>query len=568
MTAGAYQHHLSLADTPGVTADWTGVHPRDSVRAGLYPTPPSVGSFTRNRPFAIRSLALTGARNVWAFFDDFYFRFWFIPKFIDFGLVTSTIFKDVKIWNAYLTNIDLNAITGTGDTSIVIDGPEVPFTFIGLAVNTYSIVALPEGPLTINTDYRFDFANGDSLHLPVTGARARLWQFPIDWGHGFQITYDYKTEIITSRFKREQRIANRTTARKSFEFTIHAAFSKLRELNDLMALWGSRPFVVPELPRRAKLAAQMDASANVCTVEYAPVWLVVDRNVVLIHGEQRETRHVSGVAGATITFSDNTTTVWPAGTNIHPALSANLANELTSKRHTNRVAEMGARFEIVPAFEVAEAVGMSEATFNGREVFNKRWNWADDVSLTYAHFLERLDYGRGRIATYTPAPFNTKTFKATFLNQSREEAETLLQFFGRMKGQRGEFYRATFEPDIVPKTTAPFASKYLRIAGWDFYDAYDGDTVHQAMHVRMNNGEECFARIKEMTTLDDELGKDTQIEIFDTWPFEIAPANTLMVSWLLVWRLGSDTAVFEWLTDSVCKVTLAFKTLEALVVDV
>lgn len=550
---------------PGVASGFTGLRPIDGVRIGIDLDELLEGTFTNTLPIDIRQILMGGSRNVFTHFDDFYYRIYFLPRIVDFGAVANITTQTMKIWNAYLDNVDLDDVTPANNEGIGITLPGIlPFTFLALSIFYFDFVASPDGPPDIDAIYTFDFSNGDSFAVNVIGDRARLWNYSVNWAKDFEVSYDFRTEIITSSAKREQRIALRTTPRKELSFEFHATFAGLRFLNNTMTIWNGRPFIVPEFSRFAVMAEPMLTFTDNVDLEDAPAWLVPEMTVLLISGNTQESRQVESVVGNTVTFVTTTETAWPIATKIYPGLASHLRNNMAAPRKTNAVAVGMARFEVIPTSEIVEVPPAAPITFRDREVFLKKHNWRQDVDLTYDHFREAVDYNRGRIQTYFPSPYNSRAAKLSFLNRNKDEAELLREFFFRMKGQRGEFYRPTFENDLIPKLPASIGSAFLRFDGLEIFDTYTGDTVFQAVYVHMDDGTIFYNTIKEISTIDDLLGNDTQIEFDDPWPVAIDLENIVMISWMPVWRLASDTMTLQWRTDSVCDAALTLKLCEHL----
>lgn len=551
-------------DVPNVTTDFDGTHTKDSIRKGVLADGLVAGAYTEVTP-AGPGITLAGSRNMYSFFDDFYNRFYFVPAIIDFQAIAGTTLRSVVVWNAYLDPLSLNTVAGVNDDGLTLGLPgALPLSFLALQNRTVTVTAEVDGPPEVAAQYTFTFSNGVVINVPVTGTRAKMWAWGMNWKDSFEVEIEYKTEIITSRNKREQRIAQRQTPRKALTFSFSSKNNKFNELNLAMTQWASRTFIVPDFALFVTATSALTAFDVSLDVDEVPVWAVPGATAVLQHGETREARTVASVGVGTITFSNSTATVFPEGTKVHYGYAARLASNLASRRLTNAVQNAKARFEVIPASEPAVPVSGASVSLAGHEIWLKRFNWADDITVEYQFYRNELDFGRGRSQAFFPVAFNPRLIKGVFMGRNNTEAQALIDFFHRCKGQRGEFYRPTFEYDLPQRTDAPQGTVYLRTPGYDVFDAYTNDPFNKAVCVVFDDGTYEFKRIVGMEKFSDILGDDTRLEIETPWTRDIDSDQITMICWMPLCRLATDSITVDWKTDSVCNITFPFTYVHAL----
>lgn len=545
-----------------VSASFPGEHP--SVQVEMSPVMAegiAGGSLTRNR-VDIRQRDYDGTF-VTTFFNDYYNRIHVFPVVLDFGAIVGTTTQNFYVWNAYLSEKEITSLTADGLEGAELVGPSSGKVFAGLEIVSYQLIAYTDGPPFLNALIIFDF-EGESYSVVARGARARLWPLPPTWDKPYRISYEFRTDIITSRSGREQRMAQRERPRKSIEFTAIAHGAKLRELNRLMDEWHDKTFVFPDLPRFVDTSAGVAAGTTAVEVAAVPDWLVADAVVVMQSGSTSELRTVESIDGTTVNFVEVTGVGWPAGSRIYASDSGNLDVTISARRHTNDLAEVGVRMVVRPGTGVAESEGEADLVFDGREVFLRRPNWAQSVDVGFEHPVEVVDFGRGPIGRFMPIDFGTRTTRGTYLGKNFENAEAMRKFFFRMKGRRGEFYAPTWENDLPLQDTANAGTKNLRIVGPEVAQAYADDTVHRAVAVVMNDGTVHLNKVQSIFEDTVEGVASSVIQCAEEWEAEIAPENVKMISWLLVWRFAGDGVTFEWLTNAVANTQLSFQTLENL----
>jgi hypothetical protein len=524
----------------------------------------SVGAFTNVQPIAIRRLLRSGAR-LNAFFDDYYNRIYFLPPTVDLGAISGEVRRSVRVWNSYLRVRILDNIVIANAGGVSLNGPSLPHSFGALAISTWDVVASANGPPQIRATISFNFDTPETFALPVQGARAQISPMLPNWRDPMKISYEFSTEVMTSRNGKEQRRGLRMRPRKSIEFTSTAAGDQLVIFNRLLAHWHGRTILIPEYPRQAITSVETPEFGNTAILANdAPDWMVPGQSVMMAYAKYQEPRRIETVAGNAVVFDSVSGQLWPAGTKIHGGLSGFLEPALESRRPTNQVGEIALRLDVNPGSEIQVSPGPSPLTFNGREVFLIKPNWKSTPTQRFEIERDDVDFGRGRIARVTPWAFPAQILKLTFLDRSFEDADRIRRHFVRMGGQRGEFYMPTWEPDIRIKTTAFGTTQTLRASGTGIYDSHRDDTTTRAIAVILNTGEILLRRVEDIFIVEDDLGTDTAIQVNEPWPLDLTPEVVNKVSWLKVWRYATDTLSMEWMTNSVAQCQLTFRTLEDL----
>jgi hypothetical protein len=382
-----------------------------------------------------------------------------------------------------------------------------------------------------------------------------------NWSDSYVVELSFKTDIKSSRSGREQRRATRDEPRKKLEFSVNATRTRFGSFNRLLERWMDRPIILPELPRRVRLEAPL-LGGNVVAflAETAPDWIIDGGQVVLVYKGYYETRTVDAIAGDEVTFVEFTDMDWPIGTTVHPALSGLLSESQSSQRHTNQAATANVEFDVIPGSEPERTIPAAAETFNGRETFMTKFNWATLPSVAVVSERETIDYDVGPIEVFTPIAFRMRTVKAAFLGRTFAEAEAMQNFFERMKGRRGEFYMPTWEPDIQIFGTAASGTNTLMVEGTEFARDFADSTIHKAICVFMQDG----TTIYRLVTAIAEVGDDSRITVTGNWSTDLTADNVRMISWFLVCRHATDTLQIEWLTNSVAQYQLSILALEAL----
>ena len=499
-----------------------------------------------------------------SFSQDFYNRIYLFPSLIEFGAVTEQVSKSGKVWNAYLSGVSLDDITVSGGDGLQISGPTAPRAVASLQVLDYTYTALSDGPAKLGAEVNFAFGGDVGTYtVSLTGSRALVWPFPPNWSEPYRISYSFKTSILTTHSGREQRRALRQRPRKSLSHAVTIKNTdQLRRYKALMATWQSRTWVMPERTRFVETMTGMASNSQTMSFPSVPGWVAVGGTVVLAHGDKSEMRTVESRTSTSVTFDSQTDTPWPAGTRMFSGVTGRMATQMDAPRSTNSVANVSVKFEANPGVDPEIPYPEPDTFIGDRPVFLEAWNWANEVSVGNEHPINLVDFGVGRSQAYSPIAFGTTTKQTTFLARNPDQADALLGFFNYLRGQWGEFYAPTREPDMDVRLDVSAGVASLRVVGTDIYTNYANGTVNRGIAVFLRDGTIMPRQVVDLGLVEDALGADTAITVGEPWDKEIIVDEVLMVCWMPVWRLASDGLTVEWVTDQVAQVQLASRTLE------
>ena len=397
------------------------------------------------------------------------------------------------------------------------------------------------------------------------GSPAEVWPFRPDFASPWRVSYEFKTEVITSRSGKEQRRALRIRPRKSIEFKATTKGDSFIDLKRMHTRWQNGRFIVPEINRKIAVTSDIASGTSIIPVSEVPFWAVAGRDIIIqrpinpykweqsVHGIQSV-----NVGANTITITNATDFAWTAGTAVHPALLCLMEPETTLASVTSTVGEINVRFSVDPTYEPNPANPGAFTSFDGREVFTKSPNWSSNPSTDFIYPYEQVDFGRGAIQTIRPILFSTQSRRMTFLSRTSADAEGMLAQFMRAKGQRGEFFTDSGEPDIIPSVPTAAGNNIIRVAGRDVFDTYANDTVHKALLFRMVDGTNHYTKVQSIA-LD---GSDSVITVVSSLGQTVSSSTIVRISWVRLSRYATDGLTFDWITESVAQTQLTLRTLE------
>lgn len=398
--------------------------------------------------------------------------------------------------------------------------------------------------------------------MPHTSG-AELWPFQPNWTTPPRVKVEYRTEIITSRSGKEQRRAQRISPRKEIEFDVLVKGDAYIDLKRLLTRWQNKSFIVPDFTRSVTLMSAVPSGATVIPTGTLPWWAVPGMDMIIQTPENpykwRQAVHgILSVAGSNIILADATTSDWPAGSTICPVVMSLAQPEMTVNPRTSTLADVTVRFSVDPGSEPQTLYPDSLPIFDDREVLTWRTNWRDSPVTNFIYPMEQIDYGRGRIETIRPIAFPSATRRISMLAKSSAEAQRYLAQFMRMRGQRGEFWADSGEPDLIPFGNTPSGNNIITVEGGDFFDTYSQSTVYKALQFVMRDG--TVHRTKILGMAMNAANTDVTIETSLNQPVNEATVDR--ISWLRLCRHATDEMTLDWVTDSVVETQITVRTLE------
>jgi hypothetical protein len=399
----------------------------------------------------------------------------------------------------------------------------------------------------------------------VSVLSTNLWPFAPNWRDSYRTTYEFKTDIFTSRSGKEQRRAQRTTPRRGIQFTVTRAQSELRSLDRFLFKMQDRDIVMPDKTRSVRTTAILATGAAVVTCDAVPDWLAVGASVALVAPDATAAKFtVAAVTDDHVTLSSASAANWPVGTRVYPTLTGTLESEIKDSRYSDEVAEIDIEFRENPGTGTPDTVGSPSEVHNGREILPFEPNWKSALGGSFMHTTDVVDFGRGRIRTFRPIDFGTRLQQVQVQFGTPDERRDIVQFFLRMKGQRGEFYAPSNSNDLVLAEPVTSGGTSLKFAGTEVYDAFHDDTVNRSIMFRCRNGYDYPRLVTAVTT---NVDGDSLLELAIPLPLDLDDTTVARISWLPVHRLATDVLNVESVTDGVGQTQLSTRTLEALVVD-
>jgi hypothetical protein len=518
-------------------------------------------------PIQVSSVNYVG-RVLNSYFNDYYNRIWVLPNTsVNFGEIGGLVQQSRTIWNTFSQPVTVTAINETETENVELLNLTVSTSIGRLATRVVQFRTNEQGPSQLEGFYDINFSLGGVKTINVSGRRSLPWpieDFRVNWAEPYEVSMEFRTEIFVSRNGKEQRRAQRSTPRKTIEYSSAFEAGQLRRYNAILANRQTRTFTVPEETKTVKLSSAANQNTNVLAFEEVPNWVRPDFNYMLLNARRREVVQVESVSLNSVTLAGPLQNDWPEQTYLMPVHTARASTQIRAPRLTNGVATVSQIFEVLPTSEPYGDTSETYPLYEDLPVFLEKHNWSQNLEVIYGYEREELDYGKGLVRYYTPIDFSSQVRTLAFDTDEVSRSDRIRDFFIKRRGQREEFWLPTYENDFVlVQDVAPNTDR-LRVKGRDIYDFYRDDKTYRNFIVFLTDGTAITRRIESMQLISDLNGEDTELEVTEVLPQGLQVSEVRVFSWLPRVRFATDILRQSWLTREVSRVTLSFRTLEDL----
>lgn len=385
------------------------------------------------------------------------------------------------------------------------------------------------------------------MSRPVPTRFGRVSPLTPEWRRPVAETYEFKTDVLTSRDGSEMRDALRENPRYSLEHNAHLLRREIdRYLGDLAEAQHT-PFSVPVAWRRVFLAASAAAGTVSLSVATVPWWLVAGSHLVISDGSQVEAVEVLSITGTTLALTEVLGGTFAPGAVVTLAITARAQDDVDFRAETDSLWRGKVVWEQDPGADPWPTTPETPQVYAGHEVFLRAPNWRETPRLSIKQFREMVDSGRGTVAVSAPTQESQLEFRLLYTAISEADSDSLIAFFRRMKGKRGSFWMPTWQRDL---TALSGNGTTLDIPGEDTFFAYLDSRVFNAVAVRHSDDSYQINRVVGVSQINAQ--QDTRFDMAEAWDDPITPDSWL--SWCPLWRFATDRLEVERVTGTVTEV--------------
>lgn len=375
-----------------------------------------------------------------------------------------------------------------------------------------------------------------------------LWPFRANWREAVNTSFAFQTTIFKSTSGKEQRRALRIEPRAEIDFLTSALDAAAQhQLDRFIGENQNREMVMPDYSRVRR--AEVTSNTTIDLVGGAR-WAVPGGLVVIRSETTTELRRIAALLENDVLV---TTTPFAAvgPVQVYPGLYGLLEASLAATMVTAAVKEVRVDFAALPGLQIPVYRGEVGEVFDGREVFLEKADWKAR-SHDFTRERTQLDYEVGRVRTFTPVAFGTRTYAAKFVTSSRGDLERIVGFFFRKFGRLKEFFAPTWADDLTVVAEAG-PSLTVRANG---STTLDDNTVDRALMILRDDGSRSYHRVTGLAL----AGDNQALTVTPNIP--VATSGIVLVCWMPLCRFATDQLSISHRTAEVATFDFSIQTLQ------
>lgn len=531
-----------------------------------YPIPKKASLYASNLPISVIQQSMSASVNEVAF-GAFYRRFIFDNTNLSLGFVTADKLIDFKIFNGFfdakrLREIRLSNLSGvsvetaSGKSDVIINP---------LRTSVLKIKVSSKGFAKIDGSMELIFEGISPITIRITGSRALLWNVLPNWKNSVRETFMYKTDVITSYNKKEQRRSLITQPRRGVGYEAVMSKRLLMTMRNALYGWHNRSYLMPLWWLVFTFKKSVSRGENTVVVsELSGINSIQESTQLVIWRNPFETELVTvkSVSGNTITLLTPIENDYPAGVEIYPVTDVMLDSNLTIQNLTSEVATSSISSSLLgksASLRSLQTDSPKITMFNGVEVLTERPNWQSSTEDVYDSDIEIVDFGYGGVAYFNRNTPTLLTRTATFLSKTRQQTEWWRRFIHRQRGQLKSFFVPTNTKDVVLAKDAGDGAKEFLMDDYYLSSIVNNSKERKILGIRIY-GKDYFFNIEKIDVLDGLA----RVAVKEPVPFAMPKQDVAFINFLQRMRFASDEIEIEHITSEVAQLTLKFKQVKEL----
>ena len=496
------------------------------------PATRTASAVLQRKPALANPRTLQGYR-AHSYSDDFYHRVHVAPNELVLGNIASTQVSTVRVWNAHLVPMAVQAVE-CDDTGITVTPPAaLPMVLGGLQETDWLVNVTQDGPSTLDTYVRWLLPTG-SAALHITGSRIVPWAFVPDWSTPVTERLEWLTDVLSNPRGGEQRRSLRVSPRRSFDASMLTEGQERAFFDMSVAGWGRRVWALPIWHDIQFLAA--DLAAGSLRINCAVTLLEFRAGgLALLRGEsafETEAVEILAIDANGLQLTRPTQQRWSAGARLYPVRTARIAS-LDCKRLTDKHNRAQLTFDLAEPTDWSAA--LPATLYRGRPVFELRPDESEDLTLNYERLLQSLDNGSALPAVTDTASKHISLQQHRWVLEGRQERAAWRSLVYGLRGRAKSVWVPTHAWDL--QLTKPASGALLTVERIGYARFGVKTQGRQDIRIELHSGSVIYRRITA-------AAEDASAEILSLdadLPGVINPADVWRISFMALCRAADDT---------------------------
>lgn len=478
----------------------------------------------------------------------------------NFGVVTGSKTEQFSLWNGYSEAISLskvNLIDMSGVSVQPLGGGGFPVSIPPHKSVFLELMMSDSGSASVNGRIEFVFSNGYSFSLDLKGSRMLVLDAPPNWDDGLFDRYTYRTDILVSRNRKEQRRSLMPTPRRTMSFKGMLVADRMRVFANMLHGWHNKPVLVPVWTQMARITEPLTAGMREALIpDLAKFDFVVGGKAVIWQDAVNyEAVEIVSVRGQRLVFGSDLQNAFPAGTTIYPATPAHINEEVLFERRSAEVVEIELSVDFSQKDMVFKMPTFTpDAEHWGIEVLERKPNWAEDFNETHVAQREIVDYAYGVQEWYELNSPSLMSREVTFLARGFDEIQWWRSFIHRRKGAWKSFLMPSQSNDLHLLQDLKLGTNEMFVRDDLLNDVVKSSSERRYLRLQTAKSVYYFTIIEMY-----EKNGQSALRLRETFPEDIARQDVLRISFMQRMRFAGDEVEINHLSKDVAEITAIFQ---------
>lgn len=485
--------------------------------------------------------------------DDWYYRVHFLPPAFALGNLSGDALRTMYMWNANFNSVNVESfVLVDGDGITYTTNATIPGDIGPLRLVRYDFTISVNGPPIIDAEATW-VIDGIEYVVPITGRRVTLFPFNPNWSSTVQETLQWATTVYQAYSGREQRMDSRTNPRRIYQYNIRIHDNDASLFDVLTFGWNGRMYSQPLWNEAEHTTADALAGSLFLSFDTSNFSTKVGGSVLLMRdAHDYEILQVAGIEPDGIDLVGELAGDWYTGSRVFPLMTSVLSSSLNTARQVSNHIDASIRFTGSPLDAVPRIPDIpAEMLYLDEELYLKETNWRNGININIDSRDSRTDNGFGPIRIQPKATFPMIARRFQWLIKSKDEATELRGFFGRRKGRLRPVWMPSGVNDFTSIAHINIGDVSLPVEVSDYQGLINNHPARTHVLVIMRDGQRFARRIQSVNPRPEGGSLLTLNASLD---IEFDPEDVKRISYLGLYRLGSDDVTFTWHSDEVAEV--------------
>lgn len=540
-----------------------GKHPQTDKAGVFIPHPIGAGSYNLNLPIDVVSYNTGKYLNV-AAYDNFYYRLVTNKNLFSLGTITGEAVEDFYVFNGYGEHVTITALTEHSLDGVSIKTLEGEDVTLPLVLNPYRSVRLKlhasaSGSSVLNGYFEIALSNGERTKVYVVGLRAILLNVMPNWVEGFKEVFEYRTDILTSFNKKEQRRSLMSQPRRKITYTGLMQGELQNQLKNKLFSWMDKPLSVPLWYQQSTLLEPVDAGSNEIVLDVKNYDFQVGVDICIwVDFNNFELVEIESIGGNNVTLKSPLSNSYNSGISVYPTLEVRLEESVSLRHHSSTVGEVD--FDLTADIHKTKMkmpeLYQPDMIYDGIEVLLRKPNWAENVNDEYEASVDVADYGYGVQRWFDRNTPSLVTRSMTFVAKTYDEILWFKSFIHRNKGAFKSFIVPSWTDDVRLSEFYGEGSLTLRVRSDTL--GITADDFRDRKYLRVNTSKGVYyLTISGISVSGDSI----VISIVSAMNVNLEVDEVINISFMAKYRFASDEISCSFLTKNTAEFNFKLKQL-------